>query len=216
MARFARKTPSLGHRSLIAAGAATLMVGGGVAVAQTGLQTAEGQVGEVTPADKAPELPELPDQPSDDVGGDELDKDAEEKSEGGEQELDIQELDAELDDTEGTEEEDEERSETAERVHEALTGDETSPGDEDFGQIVSERARNYRLGPAVSAAARGEDWDLERKPARGRSTEPDDAEVTEDAPDDTVEELSDDAPTDEGGKPSWAGTPGGPNSAGQS
>ena len=73
------------------------------------------------------------------------------------------------------------RSDTARRVHEALTGDDTIvPGDPDFGPTVSQRARSGQLGGLVSRAARGEpleddDFDLEpRQPgppdhARGGS-----------------------------------------------
>lgn len=212
MSRFVSQATSLGRRSLIAAGAATLMVGGGVAVAQTGLPLAEEKVDDNTPAEKSPELPELPVQPSEDVGETDPDEkdDDDAKNEGGGQESDIQELDTDLDDLEEGAGEDQERSETAQRVHEALTGRQASPGEEDFGQIVSERARTYRLGPAVSAAAHGEDWEehLEEKPAR-------DNDDVEESTGDTVEQLSDDAADDKSGKPSWAGTPGGPNSAGQ-
>ena len=50
------------------------------------------------------------------------------------------------------------RSDTARRVHEALTGDdEIVPGHPDFGPTVSERARSGQLGGLVSRAARGEE-----------------------------------------------------------
>jgi len=50
-----------------------------------------------------------------------------------------------------------ERSEVAEAVHEVLGGGELSPGDEGFGEAVSEQAREdgRALGQAVSEAARG-------------------------------------------------------------
>jgi hypothetical protein len=81
--------------------------------------------------------------------------------------------DAEGDDAEGDAEEAEDtedgaRSDTADRVHRALTGgDELRPGDPGFGQAVAERARTGQLGGLVSRAARGEelsDEDLELEP----------------------------------------------------
>jgi hypothetical protein len=72
------------------------------------------------------------------------------------------------DGTEGDEAEDGARSDTADRVHRALTGgDELRPGDPGFGQAVAERARTGQLGGLVSRAARGEelsDEDLELEP----------------------------------------------------
>jgi hypothetical protein len=54
------------------------------------------------------------------------------------------------------------RSDTARRVHKALTGDpDIVPGDPAFGPTVSERARTGQLGGLVSRAARGEDLDAD-------------------------------------------------------
>ncbi len=55
------------------------------------------------------------------------------------------------------EEPEDNRSDIAKAVHDALTGDEDiKPGDEDFGQAVSERAKDQKvdLGQEVSKAAR--------------------------------------------------------------
>lgn len=56
-------------------------------------------------------------------------------------------------------EEDGEPSETAQRVHDALNGDEDVwPGDEGFGQAVADNARsNPDFGQDVAAAARGDE-----------------------------------------------------------
>ena len=66
---------------------------------------------------------------------------------------------------------DAERSDTARRVHRALTGSDMEPGDEGFGEAVSNRARSGQpgdLGRLVSRAAQGdeldEDGDLELDP----------------------------------------------------
>lgn len=233
----------LGTKGVAAAGAATLMVGGGVAVAQTGgLDLAQ---------DRVPDEVELPvdDQDLDD---DETDTDAEAETrveepvsdddpissleveecptedpdcepapvdcdtdpddacpEQIEDECD-EEVAAEDESTDGeataeeTSVESDCRSETAKRVHEALTdgavddaGEPIVPGHPDFGATVSERAKDpeVHLGREVSEAARGGESEPEG---------------------DDIEELSapdtDDADSDEGaGKPDWAGQPGGPN-----
>jgi hypothetical protein len=52
------------------------------------------------------------------------------------------------------EDEDDQRSDVANAVHEALGGD-LKPGDEGFGAAVAEQAREGNLGQKVSAAARG-------------------------------------------------------------
>lgn len=57
---------------------------------------------------------------------------------------------------ESDESEADDRSETATRVHTALSGDpEVGPGHPEFGQRVSERARTMHLGSIVSRAAKG-------------------------------------------------------------
>jgi|GEM_PF-3713961 len=73
-------------------------------------------------------------------------------------EPDADEEEAPDDEVEG-EDQGDTRSETAQRVHRALTGGDTAPGDPDFGAKVSARARSGGLGKLVSRAARGEDLD---------------------------------------------------------
>jgi hypothetical protein len=98
------------------------------------------------------------------------------------------------------------RSETAVRVHRALTGsDDIVPGHPDFGKTVSERARSGQpgdLGRLVSNAARGEFADLE------------DLELTDRAPRTRTEDLEEDVESsDDGpeasGRPAQAGPPAG-------
>jgi hypothetical protein len=87
---------------------------------------------------------------------------------------------ASTDEVEASEQDD--RSETAIRVHTALSGDpDIGPGHEEFGQRVSERARTMHLGSIVSRAARGiedepegsgDDEELELSTASEGSTHP--------------------------------------------
>jgi len=73
---------------------------------------------------------------------------------------DSEESDRSGDDSVASEEDEDGRSETARRVHEALTGDPAIvPGDPRFGPAVSEGARTGQLGGLVSRAARGEEPD---------------------------------------------------------
>jgi hypothetical protein len=91
------------------------------------------------------------------------------------------------------------RSETAVRVHRALTGsDDIVPGDPEFGSTVSERARSGQpgdLGRLVSNAARGEVADAE------------DLVLEERAPR-TSKQRDDDGP-EASGRPAQAGPPAG-------
>ena len=93
---------------------------------------------------------------------------------------------------------DDERSETARNVHRALTGsDDLSPGDEGFGEAVSNRARNGApgaLGSLVSRAAQGEkldDEELEDIGERARPGPPEHANAGGDRDDDTGEDDDD-------------------------
>jgi hypothetical protein len=116
--------------------------------------------------------------------------------------------DGDLEDEEADEEEAEEedtRSETAVRVHRALTGDDTAPGDPEFGRKVSERARSGQpgdLGRLVSRAAQGQEIDddeLKLEPRAPRTS-------TEDGEED---EASSDGEPEASGRPAQAGPPAG-------
>jgi len=92
---------------------------------------------------------------------------------------------APVDDTSTSGSTEDERSDTAKRVHEALSGDpDTRPGDEGFGASVSKNARAGGLGQEVSRAARGLDADEPEGAANGTAEteeEPVEAEEAGDA-----------------------------------
>jgi hypothetical protein len=82
---------------------------------------------------------------------------------------------------------DAQRSDTARRVHRALSGGALSPGDPGFGQAVASRACTGALGSLVSRAARGEelaDEELALQPCeprgRGRRAAEDGGSVDDD------------------------------------
>lgn len=95
------------------------------------------------------------------------------------------------------------RSATAKRVHRALTGDDTRPGDPEFGRKISERARNGGHGDRVSRAARGED-----DPDDGDTTSPDEADDQADASRSSAENEDEGEP-EVIGPPADAGPPAG-------
>ena len=125
---------ALASKGAVAAGAAVLMVGGGVAVAQSG--PALDHADEISPAE-----------PTSLVPGDEH----------GDTIVDVQ--DAGTNDEQNREDET-----TSERVHRALTSDaddddgDIRPGHPKFGATVAERAQDEHehLGEIVSDAARGD------------------------------------------------------------
>ncbi|MCC5947400.1 MAG: hypothetical protein JJT89_03000 [Nitriliruptoraceae bacterium] len=97
------------------------------------------------------------------------------------------------------------RSATARAVHDALTNGEAVPGDEDFGQKVSENARDRTdgkrgNGAAVSEAARGANE--QRRAARGDDDGPDASSGPAQA---------ERGPGSNGNRPEHAGRPGGPD-----
>jgi len=128
---------ALASKGAVAAGAAVLMVGGGVAVAQSGpgLDHAD----EKAEADLTSLVPFYGDEENGDVV-----------------ELDVDEV------TTNDNGENGENETTSERVHDALTGgaddegDAIGPGHPDFGATVAERAQEEHLGEIVSEAARGD------------------------------------------------------------
>ena len=129
---------ALASKGAVAAGAAVLMVGGGVAVAQSGpgLDHAD----EKAEADLTSLVPFYGD----------------EEEYGEVVELDVDEV------TTNDNGENGEDETTSERVHDALTGgaddegDAIGPGHPDFGATVAERAQEEHLGEIVSEAARGD------------------------------------------------------------
>ena len=158
--------------------AATIVLGGGAAIAAPGVtlstsddasstETAEEQDWAIGRADDdqlerieafCAENPEAAfcSGESDWVPGAPDDGEAEEGTEDTEEPADSDES------ADSEEEAEDGRSETASRVHRALTGDPgIVPGDPAFGPTVSERARTGQLGGLVSRAARGEDLDEE-------------------------------------------------------
>ncbi len=162
---------ALSGKATATVGAAVLMVGGGVALAQGGMSTGQNPPGHDDAVAAIGENVdgEVCDEeqwenaafcrgPSHPPGLYDPDEDA---STNGDDEVDeVVAVEENGDDENG----DDERSETAKRVHEALTGgDELKPGDEGFGEAVSQRARNPEvdLGDEVSKAARGENGDDE-------------------------------------------------------
>jgi hypothetical protein len=169
MAWFDNIGAALASKGAAALGASVLMVGGGVAVAQSGvgLDTAEDHlpeevgVGLDTARDHVPDHVDL-DELFPFAGQDEAGSGVIEVEPGvvEVQEIDVQEI-VDLDIAANGEGE---RSETADRVHRALTGaeegaeDPIGPGDEGFGGAVSARAQEEGpLGEDVSSAARGDD-----------------------------------------------------------
>ncbi len=199
---------SLSTKGAASAVAATLLVGGGVAVAQNATLTADDEVTltdeeasdltggvEDEPDMLCPDAAEVgldtanpagnPDEPGD-CPPDEAAAAADEGDNARVQEVPETEF-GDLESLEDDEPEDE-RSDTAKRVHRALTWDqdgtegiEPGPG---FGAAVSKRARSGHLGPAVSAAARNDpDWEngleLEPKPDNGNRGEGPSGDITE-------------------------------------
>jgi len=181
--------------------AATLVIGGGAAIAAPGVVTLSGDDGVETAeaeeehdwaigraddeqldriADFCDEEPDAAFCRGDSYGHDEM-QDRAPASAGDPEKADVNKDDAE-----------DGRSDTARRVHEALSGDEAIvPGDRGFGQAVSERARTGQLGGLVSRVARGDvvdddDFDLDERSepgppehARGGSaSDDDDAQTT--------------------------------------
>ena len=145
----------------VATGAAVVLLGGGAAIAVEGGEPPleeEADPGDEPAPDEGPE-PEAELQDTEPIDGTE---DAEPLPELGADALDgPEETDPGAADLEAMDEE--ERSETARRVHEALSGDPAiGPGHPEFGAHVSKRARSGQpgdLGRAVSRAARDLDAD---------------------------------------------------------
>jgi X-linked retinitis pigmentosa GTPase regulator len=158
MALFSTLTATLAGKA--AAGVAGLaLAGGGIAVAVDHAQTPEQADNGLTVADEA--------QRGDEPGGD---AEAEERLLEVAGDLAVDEIDTEDngedngediggengDDGEGNG--DEESNGRSGDVHDALTGDDTSPGDPEFGEKVSQRAQEggREFGQEVADAARGE------------------------------------------------------------
>ncbi len=138
---------------------------------------------------------------------DENEQDMELAEPSAEEEADAEEVEAD--------EDEDTRSDTARRVHEALTGsDEIVPGNPDFGKTVSERARSGKpgdLGRLVSRAAQGDvldedDLKLEKREPK-TSTEEADEVKTEDEDDDEVAVEAEDDEAEASGRPEHAGPP---------
>ena len=150
--------------------AATLMIGGGAAIAAPGVTLSGGEEGEATEEEVVEEAEAEHDWAIGRADEEQLQRIAEFCGEnpdasfcsgdsidwvpGAPRDVEADEVD------EAVAEEDEEdgRSDTARRVHKALSGDEAiMPGDPEFGPSVSERARTGQLGGLVARAARGEE-----------------------------------------------------------
>ena len=146
---------------VVATGAAVALLGGGAALANPASETHE-QDESVAPSDLEDTV--------EDEEGEENREDEEDTEEDTEEDAEQDESvgppdpedeagrdgDDELG-AEATVEDTDERSETARAVHGALTGRaDLSPGDPDFGEAVSENAREGGNDAAVSEAARGQ------------------------------------------------------------
>lgn len=217
MPAFSTLFAALSTKGVAAAAAGTLMVGGGVAVAQSVPPDVTPDVTpDDVPEDVVPDLDEIPD----DIGptGVEEETVEEETPDSDENLGEIQnlELDGDLEEDEGPEDpeienaEEGERSETAKAVHRALTGyvegeEEITPGHPDFGATVSARAREGGLGKAVSEAARSAN--------PGNGGQPDAANNGDNGRTDGEQDIEPVEPSsttsDEAGPPENAGPPAG-------
>ncbi|MEX2549052.1 MAG: hypothetical protein WD638_02395 [Nitriliruptoraceae bacterium] len=191
--------------SKVAATAATVvLIGGGAAIATEGVaddaETEGLEIAESAGDDAKKDSDSTSESDGEAKVEGEGDVSAEEEEEGEEKEFDLGALD-----------EDGERSDTADRVHEALSGGDFAPGDEGFGEAVSKRARGGELGDLVSRAAQGEelnedDLNIEERERPGKPEGTgDENEVVQEEPAGTSEDEDDDVePAEAGGPPDLA------------